>query len=177
MFPFQPAYNKKYLQQLTEKNVRIKNIILHSAPSDEIYSYDPGRGMGNIVFIKKQIDSNQHCGIINKDYFITDDPRTFGEFKYFNSCLNRKIGIDENGNIKNCPTLPVVYGNIRKDKIKDSITDQFKQVWTVNKDQIDICKVCEFRYVCSDCRAFTNQDSPVGKPSKCGYDPYQMEWN
>ena len=177
LFPYQPYYTRKYLQQLTQKNIRIKNIILHNAPFDEIYSYDPGRGMGNIIFVKKEIDSNQHCGIVNKDYFIIHDPRTFGEFKNFNSCLNRKVGIDEYGNIKNCPTLPTIYGNIKTDKIKDAITDQFKEVWSVNKDQIDICKVCEFRYVCSDCRAFTKNDSPLGKPLKCGYDPYQMEWN
>ena len=52
-------------------------------------------------------------------------------------------------------------------------TPEFKKVWSVNKDQIKICRDCEFRYMCSDCRAYTEDPKDIySKPLKCGYDPY-----
>ncbi len=53
----------------------------------------------------------------------------------------------------------------------------FKQYWSIKKDQIDTCKVCEFRYMCTDCRVFIeNSDDLYSKPSKCNYNPYTGIW-
>jgi radical SAM protein with 4Fe4S-binding SPASM domain len=58
-----------------------------------------------------------------------------------------------------------------------NLTD-FKKTWGINKDQISICKDCEFRYICTDCRVFIeNKDDIYSKPAKCGYDPYTTKWN
>ena len=174
---YNPLFTKKYLTSLIEENIRIKYFTFYNSPKDELYRYGDGTGMGNIIYIKDEIESSNHCGIINIDYFALTEPRTFAEFKNFNSCLNRKIGIDINGDIKNCPSLKTVYGNIRKDKIRNIISEEFKEVWFIKKDQIETCKICEFRYVCSDCRAFTTDNSNLfSKPEKCGYDPISMEW-
>jgi SPASM domain peptide maturase of grasp-with-spasm system len=70
------------------------------------------------------------------------------------------------------------YGNIVNTNLADVINNSnFTQVWTLNKDKINVCKDCEFRYVCTDCRAYL--DSPLdlySKPLKCGYDPYTCKW-
>ena len=177
IMPYMPAFTKKYLNQLVEKNVRIKTIALHSARRDELVREGSGSGMENIIFLKQQIDSHHHCGMINSIYFNIHEPRTFAEFRQFNSCLNRKIGIDENGDIRNCPSMKTSFGNIATHRLRDVIDDHFKEVWGINKDQIETCRNCEFRYVCSDCRAHTtNPEDPFSKPEKCGYDPYKMEW-
>ena len=56
-------------------------------------------------------------------------------------------------------------------------SDGFKDKWRITKDQIEICKDCEFRYVCSDCRAYVeNPEDIYSKPLKCGYNPYTCEW-
>ena len=48
----------------------------------------------------------------------------------------------------------------------------------IKKDQISVCKDCEFRYVCTDCRAYTqNSGDQYSKPLKCNYDPYTATWN
>ena len=53
----------------------------------------------------------------------------------------------------------------------------FKDKWNIAKDQIKICKDCEFRYSCSDCRAYLEiPDDIYSKPLKCGYNPYTTEW-
>jgi hypothetical protein len=46
------------------------------------------------------------------------------------------------------------------------------------KDQIDVCIDCEYRYICTDCRAFNNDlDTKPKKPEKCEYDQYTGNWN
>src|SRR6185295_1561186 len=53
----------------------------------------------------------------------------------------------------------------------------FAALWSINKDQIAICKDCEFRYICTDCRAYLQDTADLySKPSKCTYDPYTAEW-
>lgn len=177
ILPYQQAFTRKYLNQLVEQHVRIKTIALHTAPKDELIREGSGSGMENIIFLQQPINSHHHCGIISSIYFNIGEPRTFAEFRHFNSCLNRKIGIDEDGEIRNCPSMKTSYGNISTHRLHDVISDQFKEVWGINKDQITTCSQCEFRYVCSDCRAYTaNPEDPFSKPEKCGYDPYTMEW-
>ena len=40
-----------------------------------------------------------------------------------------------------------------------------------------LCKDCELRMVCTDCRAYTTDPSDMySKPLKCGYDSYTNNW-
>ena len=80
-----------------------------------------------------------------------------------------------NGNIKNCPALKQCYGNIDDINISNVInTQKFSSYWSITKDQIHTCKDCEFRYICTDCRAFI--DNILDKPKKCNYNPYIGQW-
>ena len=48
----------------------------------------------------------------------------------------------------------------------------------IQKDQIAVCKDCEFRYICTDCRAYKEDpEDDYSKPLKCGYDPYTGVWS
>ena len=71
------------------------------------------------------------------------------------------------------------FGNIGQSTLKEVIDNpEFRKMWGITKDQISICKDCEFRYVCSDCRAFLQKpEDKFSKPLKCGYDPYTATWN
>jgi SPASM domain peptide maturase of grasp-with-spasm system len=93
------------------------------------------------------------------------------------------MGIDINGNIKNCPLMPEKFGNIHQSSLEEIlIKSDFKKYWNLTKDKIEICKDCEFRYICTDCRAFTQrthknkENLDISKPLKCGYDPYTCTW-
>ena len=77
------------------------------------------------------------------------------------------------------------YGNINDIALVEAIDiADFKKYWNVSKDHIEVCKDCEFRYVCTDCRAYTEkphdisgpESTNLAKPLKCGYDPYTGEW-
>jgi radical SAM protein with 4Fe4S-binding SPASM domain len=69
-----------------------------------------------------------------------------------------------------------VFGNIEDVSIDIAevvSTELFKKYWDITKSQIEDCKICEFRSICTDCRAFTNT---YGKPSKCSYNPRTKVW-
>ena len=53
----------------------------------------------------------------------------------------------------------------------------FKDLWSIRKDDVEVCKDCEFRHVCLDCRAFRESPEHIySKPLKCGYSPYTCKW-
>lgn len=164
------------LNVLTDKYTRIHNLVVHSAPESEIRHRDSS-GMGNIVFVQQAIDNESHCGIISQDYF-SINLKTFTESQKHNTCLNRKISIDAEGNIKNCPSMTKSYGNIRDTTLHEAIHKPgFKDMWFIHKDQIEVCKDCEFRHICTDCRAYLKDpDNLYSKPAKCSYDPYTATW-
>jgi SPASM domain peptide maturase of grasp-with-spasm system len=116
--------------------------------------------------------------VITLDMLSAPSAATFFENKLFNGCLNRKVGIDADGRIKNCPSMAASFGNVRDTRLADVVRqDRFQAQWSVTKDGIATCRGCELRYACSDCRAFVedpqNGDS---KPLKCGYDPALGAW-
>ncbi|NJL77136.1 MAG: hypothetical protein HC892_21095, partial [Saprospiraceae bacterium] len=69
-------------------------------------------------------------------------------------------------------------GHINKVSLREPLLDNpFKRAWKIKKDDVKICKDCEFRYICSDCRVFTEDPEDINsKPLKCGYNPYTLEW-
>ncbi len=165
--------NEEFYLDLVRKYLRINILVIHSAPKTSILEFD----LSEITFTEQVITDNTHCGIISPSYF-SINIKTFTEAQQHNSCLNRKISIDVNGDIKNCPSLPQSYGNIATTSLHEALLQQnFKDLWYINKDQIKVCQDCEFRYVCTDCRAFiSNPEDKFSKPSKCNYNPYTAEW-
>jgi SPASM domain peptide maturase of grasp-with-spasm system len=118
------------------------------------------------------------CGVIDIKYF-SPNITNFTESLHHNSCLNRKISIDIDGEIRNCPSMPESFGNIKDTTLMEAIEKPgFKKYWDINKDKIHVCKDCEFRYVCTDCRAYVEDPEDIlSKPLKCGYNPYTGEWS
>jgi SPASM domain peptide maturase of grasp-with-spasm system len=78
--------------------------------------------------------------------------------------------------------MPQSFGNIKDTTLEEALNHpDFKKYWNVTKDMIQVCKDCEFRHICTDCRAYTERtyferDIDLSKPLKCGYNPYTNEW-
>jgi SPASM domain peptide maturase of grasp-with-spasm system len=70
------------------------------------------------------------------------------------------------------------YGHIENTLLADVVENEsFRKIWSVSKDAIKVCQDCEFRYICQDCRAYTNDENdPYSKPLKCKYNPYTGLW-
>ena len=181
---FSEELSAEFYEQLINNYKRIKSFFIHSSPETYIHrivdkEIGYGTNMGNIVFSEQVIESNACCGIINPFTFAVN-VKTFTEAQELNTCLNRKVGIDTNGDIKNCPASKEVYGNIYEDNLEVSLKGNpaYEAKWHLKKDNIKVCRDCEHRFVCIDCRALlADPNDPLSKPLKCGYDPYTAQWS
>ena len=174
------AYNESIdvneLKALTNKFYMI-SLVIHSVSENKIDELNKQRN-SYITFIEQTIDSCNSCGIINKNSLGLSTLEYFIENIKYNGCLNRKISIDENGEIKNCPSITTSYGNINDESLEKVIEfSSFRKLWDINKDNIKTCQDCEYRYVCTDCRAYLEDQNDIySKPLKCSYDPYTGQW-
>jgi SPASM domain peptide maturase of grasp-with-spasm system len=155
---------------------RVFSITLYGAPYDKVINTDC-QNMGYLIFTKELIDSCFQCGVISSTFF-TINMKSLTESQHHNTCLNRKISIDTAGNIKNCPSMQQSFGHISDTSLEEVIKNpNFTKVWNIKKDEIEKCKGCEFRHICTDCRAYlANPDDLYSAPLKCGYNPETCEW-
>jgi len=171
--------NEYYLAELptiSDDCAKIRSIIIYGAAEDAVLKgFSDGQGI--VVTIANTLHSEKACGIIDQNFFQSNIPH-YTESLVHNTCLNRKISIDADGNIKNCPSMKESYGNIRDTTLEEAINKPgFKKYWNITKDKISKCKDCEFRHVCTDCRAYLDDpDDIYSAPLKCGYDPYTCTW-
>lgn len=177
--PYHDKINDSFLSSLSDKSNRIYKLVLYNCNK---ISFSTKENLKFSLEYTKDYIAIKNCGIVDLRYFNTNNTKIF-ESKNYNSCLYKKIGIDIEGNIKNCPLMPDHYGNIRDTSLEKVLEMAgFKKYWNLTKDHIEICKDCEFRYICTDCRAFTEKTHQnkegldTSKPLKCGYDPYTEEW-
>jgi len=174
--PFQEEVSLLELEMLISDYPRIAIISQHTAPENKDVSAGK-KGFGIIKMTTQAMSSNIHCGKFNLD-LLNVNIKSFTEAKQFNSCLNRKISVDQKGQIKNCPSMMESYGNIDEISLAQVIENpDFLKYWDINKDKIHVCKDCEYRFMCHDCRAYVeNPEDIFSKPLKCGYNPYAGEW-
>ena len=158
-------------------NPKLRSIIIHSSPENK-FDYFNTDGQGDLIYITDELQNNNHCGVIDSSIF-NINVKMFTESLSYNSCLNKKISLDFDGLIKICPSMKTHFGSIRDVRLIDIVqSDDFNKWGKITKDQIEICKFCEFRYMCTDCRAFIqNEQNVYSKPAKCKYDPYTLTWN
>ncbi len=173
-------YNKyltnSILQKLSQRYLRVVSITFTDSPKESI-SEKNNKLFFSLNYLKSKIYSFNNCGNIKNEYFSINKDKVFEAMNH-NSCLNKKISIDINGNIKNCPSMKQSFGNIKDTTLEQALNHKdFKKYWNITKDQIKVCKDCEFRYICTDCRAYIeNPNDKYSKPLKCGYSPYTNKW-
>ncbi|WP_291122635.1 grasp-with-spasm system SPASM domain peptide maturase [Flavobacterium sp. UBA6046] len=149
----------------------IGGIYIHSSDDNKVDVI----ALTDIYYSTVVLSSADCCGKIDRKLFSINLP-TYLEGLNFNTCLNKKISIDALGNIKNCPSMIKSFGDMENTSLSEVINNEdFLKLWSVTKDQIAVCKDCQFRYICTDCRAFV--EDFYEKPFKCLYDPYLNVWN
>lgn len=162
-----------YKEMLTYDG-RLFDIIVYGSPDNSTIT----EGAAQLVFSTiPDISENRICGQIGKELFRVNN-RLFFEAHHYNSCLNRKLYLSSNGEIRNCPYMKETFGNVNKAQIIDVVKQaSFSKLWKINKDCIDVCKDCEFRYICTDCRIITKDPkNACSQPAKCKYNPYLGKW-
>lgn len=158
----------KTLVALKNEFPKLSKLTLSNTSENVIYKHN------GLVLISTSeiIRSENKCGVTGDLYCIAEQ-RLYWESMYFNNCLYKKIAVDKEGYVKNCPSMKERYGHVAETTLTSVVqSDAFRKHWDITKDKIEVCKQCELRYVCQDCRAYTIETgNPYSKPLKCRYDP------
>ena len=156
---------------------KLDNITIYNHLDDKIeHAHDKA-----IIYTSVKDIKEAGCGAVQKEYFSVDT-RHILQSMHFNTCLYKKIHVSESGNIKNCPYSMHEYGYFldlsNGEVLKLTKNTEFICLWNTKKDLIDVCKDCEFRYLCTDCRCFIKDPQNIySQPSKCSYNPYIAKWD
>ena len=62
--------------------------------------------------------------------------------------------------------MPEPFGNTKDTTLAVAIEKLgFKKCWNITKEQIAVCKDCEFRYICTDCGTI-KEEQMMNTPSR-----------
>lgn len=122
-------------------------------------------------------------GLMTSPNFSTDK-ETLSKHLSGHSCLSGKIAITDNGDILPCIfSRNTVVGNALTNKLQEIINSQkLKTIWESTKNNVSVCKDCEYRYACFDCRPLAEginhgKGKYLSAPyPRCTYNPYAGEW-
>ncbi|MGH1388251.1 grasp-with-spasm system SPASM domain peptide maturase [Kordia sp.] len=172
--PFDASKNVEYFNQLTIKNNRIYSIHIYDANERKVEILDeiktPLFYHSETLEANSPHVSNSSNFLVNKDMFM--------ESQHHNTFFNRKIYINEAGEIKNAPNCEEVFGQVDQDALESILKEEgFQKYWNINKDTIAVCKDCEHRYMCmSDRKPLKKVNELWQLEGKCAYNPYEAEW-
>jgi SPASM domain peptide maturase of grasp-with-spasm system len=175
VLPYSETLDLRTMDRFVKAYPRVKSLLLHSAPVDKQEKIF--EGTVPVVFFTREINSCLACGEIRTNYFVSN-LELFTESQHFNTCLNRKLSIDREGYVRNCPSMREHFGHVSNTALQEVLDNQaFHRYGNIRKEEIATCKDCEFRHVCTDCRAYLEDPQDIySRPLKCGYDPYTNNW-
>lgn len=170
------GYSNFSVNEIAKNNGKISKIVLFSSDENASAILDT-----HILFIKikdklSPLDKNithPHNFIVNK--------KLYNESKKYNSYYNKKIYIDGDGNCYNAPESKSILGNIKINQLQEFILnpDNLSYWEETKKDNIKICKDCEYRYMCINSipLVYDSQEKLWQKEELCGYNPYVNKWD
>lgn len=171
--------NEQWVAALRQNKI-LSHLTLHSAPGNSVTCVSATESDDRIIqYAAAQVRSASVCGVIQLGEISAPSIAVYLETKRFNGCLNKKIAISADGAIRNCPSMARSFGVAGITTLEEVADNaEFRRAWALRKDDIKVCKDCEFRYVCTDCRAYVVDPSDeLSKPAKCSYDPYTGKWS
>ncbi|MBO4738702.1 MAG: hypothetical protein J5606_03985 [Bacteroidales bacterium] len=103
------------------------------------------------------------------------------ESLYYNPYFHKQIFIDYDGAIKNTPETEDVGFNIKfinKESTFEKIVNNssLKRYDKITKDKIEICKVCEMRYMCINNKVPQKKGQYWYYQTSCIYNPFICKW-
>ncbi len=101
-----------------------------------------------------------------------------------NSCLVGKLAITDSGIVLPCVFARTeILGNVREQNLEAVFNGEAAaRVRSLSKDEILVCRDCEYRYVCHDCRPLSADTYMVKEAfyrypnPRCTYNPYTGVW-
>lgn len=160
-----------------ESKIRCKSIVLHSAPNAEYIMAKNQSAMG-IFALTPQLIIDAHECHNNSEKYMNVNILFYLEALNHHPYFNKKLCIDVHGRLKNCPSHETHFGIYGEVGVEDVVyREDFRKKWNVNRDQIEACQNCEFRYMCSDSRDIIQKpDGTWVHATQCSYNPFSAKW-
>lgn len=111
--------------------------------------------------------------------FEQTDRKTFLKRYHGNGCWKGKIAVSSTGQVNPCIMQRNEDAeNVREKSLRQILEGDIKRYWDLSLDHIEVCRDCEYRYACHDCRPVTvgSTGDLTAKSIHCSYDPYTGEW-
>ena len=106
------------------------------------------------------------------DFWIRDISQT--------RCWPGKIAITSQGDVIPCIfARDLVVGRYKGGNLAEIVRGpRLQKLWSITLDEVEVCRDCEYRYACWDCRAiaYTTTGNLYAKSPRCAYDPYDGRW-
>ncbi len=150
----------------------------------------------NLGFSDVRFDVVREVGSGSESTLMPDDPKVLAEkwlttpvfsanredYEHnlqWNPCWAGKLTITNTGDVIPCIMgRTEVIGNVKVQPLREILeSPRLASLWGLTKDQIDVCRDCEYRYVCGDCRPLAIAKGDLhGSMPRCTYDPLSGQW-
>lgn len=109
-------------------------------------------------------------------------PERFAQARQGHQCFSKEACVTASGEVFACimeRTTPL--GNVLEAPLAYIIGNETSQQFRMlSKDHVEVCRDCEYRYCCFDCRpraqGMAADGNRYAKPAECHYDPYTGTW-
>ena len=142
------------------------------------------RGRGDNPLLQPDFAQLVRYGLMLKPNF-SAEAETVSHFYSRHPCLLGKIVITEFGDVLPCIfSRDNVVGNVLVAPNLENVLrgPELTRIWRAIKDGVMVCRDCEYRYVCFDCRPLS-EGASAGNAGyfdapypRCTYNPYTGEW-
>ncbi|MEW6611062.1 MAG: radical SAM protein [Patescibacteria group bacterium] len=109
------------------------------------------------------------------------DQRMFWRNKVGHNCFSEQICVGADGRLYPClAERRVSYGTITRGSARTIfLSARANRIRGLSKDRVEVCRDCEYRYCCFDCRVRARdflESKRHPKPWWCSYNPYHGVW-
>lgn len=112
--------------------------------------------------------------ITKKSFSVPLIESTVSRMVYGHNCFSRRLYIASDLMVYPCVMeRRICHGSLKEQHLNELIQES---ILRMNKDKINECSMCEFRYCCHDCRPDSLDGGIYSKPWMCTYDPESGEW-
>jgi radical SAM protein with 4Fe4S-binding SPASM domain len=136
-----------------------------------------GRACDGEIFPDKLV----HLRRLLKPEFSKITKGQFLKCLYGHGCWRGNLSVNPNGDITPCiMEREEVVGNIKEMPLDEILNGKrIQKYWGLSKDEVEVCRDCEFRYGCFDCRpnARGQTGSLYKRGEDCAYNPYTGKWD
>jgi radical SAM protein with 4Fe4S-binding SPASM domain len=185
----------KNLQTMMEQKVRYAFLVLimdrnadHLRETVEWFDgYEPQQCVVDVLYPRRgggrEHVSPIHLPVLYRTAqrpFATITAQEFFKRAEYHPCFHGQIAVTAYGEILPCPMArEEVLGNIHTKSLTAVFRDRdMYKYWLLTKDGVEVCRDCEYRYACFDCRPLERSLCAHlnGRSELCAYDPYRGEW-